>query len=126
MTSRRRAVIEFFAAILALLLMVYGRTSLRRREEYDDPPAISAAGVAAGTLYQLAFHAARDRDCGQIRTNRYRVVAYGLSAGLVRRWLFSNDFHHSFNAGELGGTILYRLWYGVLHPVPVENERTGP
>ncbi|WP_276257025.1 hypothetical protein [Halomontanus rarus] len=123
MKRRRYAIIEFLLTAGAVFLQIHGRKTLRRRDGYDDPPAISATAVGAGTLYQLAFHWAYDRDCGQIRTNRYRGLAYGITAGAIRRWWFpSKEFVYSFNIGELGGMLLYRFWYGVLHPVPGERE----
>ncbi|MFC6824225.1 hypothetical protein [Halopelagius fulvigenes] len=118
MVSRRRAVAEFLISVAALVTQTYSRNVLNRHEEYDDPPSLSAKGVLAGTLYQLVYHSASDRDWGRIRSKRYRRLAYGLCWAAVRRRLFpSDEFRHGFDTGGLVGTILYRLWYGVLHPV---------
>ncbi|RDI72326.1 hypothetical protein [Halopelagius longus] len=119
MVSRRRAVAEFLISVAALVTQTYSRNVLNRREEYDDLPSLSAKGILVGTLYQLAYHSAFDRDWGQMRSNKYRGVAYSLCWALIQRRLFPSDgFQQGFGTGGLVGTILYRLWYGVLHPVP--------
>jgi len=123
MTRRRRAVVEFLAAALGLALQMLVRRYLRRRDDYDGPPAVSGAGVAAGALQQLGFHWAYDRDVGRIRTNRWRLLAYGLCPGLAQRWLLEDEeFRYGFHTGHPLATILYRFWYGVLWPVPSSAE----
>lgn len=123
MISRRRAVAEVLLSAVALVLHGHSRKIVKQRDDYDDPPAISAEGFVTGILYQLAFHSGYDRDVGQIRTNKYRGLAYGIFSVAIQRWLFPDqEFRYSFNSGGLVGTILYRLWYGVLHPVPSTDQ----
>ncbi|SFG54878.1 hypothetical protein SAMN04488063_2380 [Halopelagius inordinatus] len=119
MVTRRRAVAECLLSAAALVVQTYSRNALHRHEEYDDPPPLSAGGVFAGTLYQLAYLWAYDRDWGRMRSNSYRRLAYGLCVTTVKRRLFpSDEFRFGFGTGGLVGSILYRFWYGVLRPVP--------
>lgn len=119
MTSRRRAIAEFLVSAVALFIQAYSWKRLKQRGDSDDPPTPSSTGVVAGAFYQIAFYWAYDRDIGHIRTNKYRALLYGICAGVVRHRVFkSKEFQYSFSSGGLVGTVLYRLWYGVLHPVP--------
>lgn len=123
MTSRRRAVAEFLTSVVGLMFQAYVLKHLNRRDDYDGPPKVSPKGLVAGTLYEFGYHAARDRDVGRIRTNKYRGFALGICSGLAQRRLISDEeFRYGFDTGGLVGTVLYRLWYGVLRPVPGGEE----
>lgn len=123
MTSRRRAIAEFLVSAVALFVQAYSWKRLKQRGDADDPPALSVAGLVAGAFYQIGFYWAYDRDIGYIRSNSYRALLYEICSELIRRWMFnSKEFRYSFSSGGLAGTILYRLWYGVLHPVPDSEE----
>lgn len=124
MVSRQRAVGEFLISVAALSIQLYSWKSLKQHDEYDDPPALSVKGMVVGTVYQLIYHSAYDRDYGHIRSNKHRALTFGISSGLIQRRIFPDkDTQLSFSSGGLIGTILYRLWYGILHPVPGENNR---
>jgi len=123
MTRRRRAVVEFLTSVLGLALQTLVRRYLGRRDDYDGPPSVSGAGVAVGALQQLGFLWAYDRDVARIRTDKWRLLAYGLCSGLAQRWLLEDEaFRHGFHTGRPLATILYRFWYGVVRPVPGGEE----
>lgn len=123
MVSRKRAIGEFLLSVAALSLQLYSRRSLKTHEEYDDPPKLSTRPVVVGVLYHIGYHSAYDHDCGQIRTDKRRALAFGVCSALLQRRVFSeHDSQYGLSFGMLVGTILYRLWYGVLRSVPISER----
>lgn len=114
MVSRRQAVTEFLLGVGALVVRVWSRRVQRRREDIQDPPDTSLVGVIVGTGWQIAYLTAHDRDVGRIASSRLRQAGYVAGAVIVRRRLFTDAFEEGFNAGELVGLVLYRLWNGIV------------
>ena len=74
-----------------------------------------------GFIYQIVRGWTYDRDYGNNRTNRWRrflipVAIFPLLLKLLD--LISESERESLVLGAAVGAILYRLWYGVLNPLP--------
>ncbi len=77
-----------------------------------------------GTAIQIGYNWIYDNDIGALRTNRWqRIVGIGIWI-LVARRLFprSEDEWRSFSLGGSIGRLCYRFWYGILYPVPTDDD----
>jgi hypothetical protein len=124
---RTRALIELGVTIPLLLVVLWIWKFLWDHEErWDAPIAVSPVSLAVGALSAMLRVWARDRNCAKIRTNwRRRVVAESVWQGwqrLVPR--LSSDARttrYNFAVGAVIGAVGYRLWYGLLHPLPSDE-----
>jgi hypothetical protein len=124
---RRRTVAlgELAVAALSLVVQVYLWNSLLNdEEEWDDPTHVSWRGLAAGVLYAGAYRWVRDRDVGGVRTDRRRGLLLSLCSLALRRRLLprTREFRNNFGIGRTAGTLGYRLWYGLVRPLPETDE----
>ncbi len=129
MISRRTwARVVFVSNVLVLPLRVYQW----RRSNDEDGQSVSLVPrwLVAGFAYRVGYYWAHDRDIGDIRTNlRHRALSslfrlllgVGLTLGL-RTSSRSESLWYSLSTGESAGQIVYRLWYGVLRPLPGTDE----
>ena len=120
MVSRRtRARISFVTNAFSLSLAILalrrfsngGRTSASARPEW----------LVVGGTYQVLYCMAYDRDLGGIRRSRWRRVLLRvlLQLGLqTAEW----SVRRNVTLGQSAGNIGYRLWYGVLRPLPGTDE----
>jgi hypothetical protein len=118
---RTRALAELAIAVVTLLYSLFLRKYLREAaEEESGPQPLSSGGLAAGALSQGIYLWAYDRDVGHVRTNRRRGLLVGACRLLVRRRVLprTESFRVSVRLGEMVGTVVYRLWYGLLRPLP--------
>ena len=129
---RRRtlALVQFVFAAVALYLTLRVRKLLWDHEERwrdddstDPPSPLSASQMALGATGQAAYLWAYDRDVGGIRSSRLRGSLVGVVRVFVGRRLHSRDEAVQYNrrVGGLVGVLAYRLRYGVLSPLPVED-----
>lgn len=125
MVRRRiRAVIELGVATPLLLFVLWlWKFMWDNKEEWDDPIPVSPVGLILGALSGGLYIWGRDRNVAQIRTNlRRRAVAESVWQGwqrLVPR--LSSDARttqYNFAVGTVVGSVGYRIWYGLLHPLP--------
>jgi len=77
--------------------------------------------VALGVAFQVLREWTHDRDLGKIRTSNVRRIS--LSATLLALVLtamrsMTETERESLTLGGAVGTVLYRLRYGVLRPLP--------
>ena len=75
-------------------------------------------------MSQTAYCWGYDRNLGAIRTNYWRrglftIVVSGLGLSVVPR---SEAVWRNLSIGGSIGRLGYRLWYGVLHPLPAPDE----
>ncbi len=118
---RTRALVELVMAAIGLFVQLYLWKSLWDDvEEWDEPVHASVSGLIAGALYGSGYLWVHDRDVGNIRTNRRRGLLISVCSQRVRRRIFprTKEFRSNFGVGTLIGTIGYRLWYGLFHPLP--------
>jgi hypothetical protein len=116
MVSRRTwARIQFLTTLLSLPSQIH----LWRTDE-DDAVPLALRWLLAGSVVQTIYYWAYDRDLGAIRTNYWRRgLLWVISVGLIVK-VFHRSKTVQYN-GMIGGYIAgigYRLWYGVLHPLP--------
>lgn len=118
MVSRRtRARIAFIGEILSIPFQVYQWQ--RAADTNEEPISVAPRWLVVGGLLQAISCWAYDHDLGGFRTKRGRRVSVAVVAGIVGyRVLPREAVWGSFSIGGSIGRIGYRLWYGVLHPLP--------
>ncbi|WP_128478761.1 hypothetical protein [Halorussus pelagicus] len=123
---RRRtiAVVEFVGAGVMLLALF---PLWRRASEDDEALSVSPSDIAAGGVGQFVRYWARDRDVAGIRSRRSRwflahLAWSGWGFAVRRRSDDSENASKNFHVGALAATTAYRLWYGVLNPLPDDTE----
>jgi hypothetical protein len=118
MISRRtRARFSFLGAIVSLAQYLYQE---RSPEEDGESVSLAPWWLVVGGVFQLTYSWAYDHDFGAIRTNRWRRGLFGLGTFALGLVAFSRSpiVGHNVTMGSGIGRIGYRLWYGVLHPLP--------
>lgn len=126
MLSRRtRALIEFGVSVLGLYIQIrLWKRLLDDIDDWDEPTRPSVSGLAAGALWEVGWLWLRDHDVGSIRTNPYRGILVGICRQAVNRRLFpqTKAFKNNVGIGKTAGRAGYRLWYGVIRPLPGTDE----
>src|SRR5699024_2159781 len=116
MVSRRtRARINFVGNVASLLFTVF----VLRRFSCEGRDSIRPEWSAAGSVSRVAYCRAYDRECGGIRTSRWRRVSFaavrfllGLGFALaIQESSESSSIQQSFSLGGRVGRIGYRCWY---------------
>lgn len=122
MISRRtRARFEFLVSLCSIpVLLAWGRLVTDEEEStFPDP-----RWLVAGFVYRVGYSWAYDTDRGDLRTSRTRRA--GVKGGvntLVRRLPQGRSAARwSFSLGARLGRVAYRLRYGVLGPVPDDED----
>lgn len=128
MVSRRTyARLQLAVAVFVLWLTFRIRRMFRDNEDrwrdddsIDPPPALSASEMALGAAEQVAYQWVHDRDIWGVRSSRRRRYLFSAVRLLVGRRLLSRDEADRYSRGMGGmvGTIAYRVWYGLLRPLP--------
>ena len=132
LSRRRKAVIEFGFGVFLCWFVVWFRHF--RYKSSEEPPAnrlepLSLGGIVGGAITSAASIWLSDLDIWRIRTNRGRRLLFGLLQGGLRRSAGrvtpdSMDYKESYNLGTALGIVVYRLWYGILHPLPGPDEQS--
>ena len=124
---RTRALIELGVSTLSLLATAYSWKYLwDNGEKWDDPIPASLVGLVAGAIHNVVFHWMYDHDVAEMRSSRRRGFLAGTLFvaihALARRVAADSEaFEYNYNTGMLVGTIGYRLWYGLLYPLPGDD-----
>jgi hypothetical protein len=92
-----------------------------------EPHPVSPSALTTGAVSSAIGHWLSDHDVCGIRTNWRRrllfTLRWKLQNTLIQRWTSEPDaFQYNYSIGTVAGTIGYRLWYGLLHPLPGEEE----
>ncbi len=119
-SQRRRARIRFLSA---LYRTIQKGTQILGNQE-DESSHLDIRYFVFGFTYQIVHSWTHDRDYGKIRTNYWRRFAtfVALVAVFLKLMIsISDSERESLALGSAIGTVLYRLWYGVLHPLPSIN-----
>jgi hypothetical protein len=113
-TEKTRARMEFVGSIVSLLVVVL----FRRRSDESEP--LSRRWMIAGFVGMIPYLWAYDRDWYALKssTRRRGIATIGWSA--IQQFVLpeNESVEYSFSIGMLAGSIVYRLWYGVLQPHP--------
>ena len=127
MVRRRiKAVFEFGFSVFALCFVLFLRKAtadLPEDEEIEPNQPLSLAVLAFGAGTSALSVLLSDHDVCRIRTSRRRRLLFGLLWSGKDRVLtrFASNpgaFRGSLSIGEAVGLVAYRLWYGILHPLP--------
>ncbi|EMA49460.1 MULTISPECIES: hypothetical protein [Halococcus] len=124
MFSRRtKARLSFLSNVL-LLPIIYRFIRWRRAAGDDESLSLVPQWFLAGVGYQAAYYWAYDHDFGAIRTSRWRRTLFsGVQSTLMSKlFSLSEGGRLSFLFGGNVGAVVYRLWYGVLRPLPGSDE----
>jgi hypothetical protein len=92
-----------------------------------EPHPVSPSALTTGAVSSAIGHWLSDQDIYGIRTNWRRRVLFTLrwklQNTLIQRRASDPDvFQYNYSIGTVVGTIGYRLWYGLLHPLPGEEK----
>lgn len=127
---RTRALAELLTS--ALLLPIFIRMWKFQFDHADEvygaePHPVLPRALVAGAVSRAIGHWLSDHDVCGIRTNRRRrllfTLRWKLQNTLIQRFASDPDaFQYNYSIGTPIGTIGYRLWYGLLHPLPGEEN----
>lgn len=121
MVSRRTlARVDF---VLELLLVSHRVRKLRTRSGAESH-GIAPGWFLVGAVTQVAYTWGHDHDIGAMGTNRLRRALVVAIWVVVTSRLFPRpaDYWDSYALGGSLGQLCYRLWYGVLRPVPGDGD----
>ena len=97
----------------------------KRRSIQTERLSVHTEWFVAGIIYAIGGCWARDSDLGDIRTNwkRRGLLAVVLATvGITIGSRTSKSTFTDFALGDSIGKLCYRLWYGVLHPLPSADQ----
>ena len=132
MVSRRlKAVFDVVIGVVSLKLIFRIRAFLDEHAddvEEEPPEPFSPKGLVLGAVVSILNTYLSDLDVFGIRTNWRRRLLFSFlrraEGKMLNRLLTTTDsFELSYSIGGLYGMIAYRLWYGVLRPLP--DPRSG-
>ena len=130
---RTRALAELAIDILLLPVLIrLWRFQFDHADEIDEaePYPVSPTALSVGAVSGIAERWLYDHNVWNIRTNRWRRILFNVRwpvrNHLIRRYASEPGmFRHNYSIGTVIGTIGYRLWYGLLHPLPGEDDETS-
>ena len=127
MVRRRiKAVFEFGLSVFALWVVLFLRKAtadLPEDERIEPNQPLSPIALIFGAGTSALSVLLSDYDVCGLRTSRRRRLLFGfLWSGkdrVLARFASNPDaFRESLAIGETAGLVVYRLWYGILHPLP--------
>ena len=127
MVRRRiKAIFEFALGVFVLRFVLRTRKSLAEyadEVDEDGPVPLSPSGIAIGAVMSLVTTWLSDLDVLAVRTNRRRRILFELvrsgQGGVFARFTSTPEsFEVSYGLGSVCGLVVYRLWFGLLHPLP--------
>jgi hypothetical protein len=125
---RTRALTELvISALLLTVLVRIWKSQFNNAGKQREPHPVLPTALATGALNRAAGHWASDNDIAGIRTNWRRrtlfTVRWKIQNILIQRYASDPDmFQYNYNIGTLIGTIGYRVWYGLLHPLSGKED----
>ena len=134
MVRRRiKAVFEFGLCVFGLWAVLFLRkitADLPEDEEIEPNQPLSPGVLALGTGTSVLAGLLSDHDVCGIRTSRRRRFLFtflwsGKDRVLARFASNPDAFRESLAIGETAGLVVYRLWYGILHPLPGPDPDAG-
>src|SRR5699024_6513766 len=95
-----------------------------------EPQPVLPAALAIGAMSRAVGCWLFDHDVWSIRTNWRRRLLFtfrwSVQKRFIQRYTSKPDaLQYNFSIGTAVGTIGYRLWYGLLHPLPGEDNETS-
>jgi len=120
LTRRTRARISFLGATASLVQQAYQRSN----RTDDEPIPLAPRWLLVGAVYQLAYCWVFDHDVGTLRTSLWRRALFiVVTVAIVFLWFGrSPTVLQNISMGGSLARIGYRLWYGVLYPLPGTTE----
>lgn len=121
------------AELVLSTLLLFGLVRLRKfKFDYADevdgtaPHPVSPRALTTGAVSGAIEGWLSDRDVCGIRTNWRRRLLFSLrtrlQTTLIQRYVSDPDvFEYDHAIGAAIGRIVYRLWYGLLHPLPGQS-----
>lgn len=129
MVSRRTwARFVFISNLLLLPFRVLEWLGYQSSHDDNESIPLVPRWLVVGIGYRIAYNWAYDHDYGSIRTSLRRRALLSvpeLIFGLLlasRKLPRSKAVLRNFSTGVYIGRISYRLWYGILHPLPGADE----
>lgn len=123
-TETRIVLGEFLGGLASLLGLVFVRRVQQAATEVDDdtqePNPLSVRRAVLGTLSAIGITYMDDRDIAGVRSRFGRRIGFTLGQAALRRRFGSTDpaGSVSFAFGYVLGGIAYRIWFGVVRPIP--------
>ncbi|WP_122089989.1 hypothetical protein [Halalkalicoccus subterraneus] len=123
-TETRIVLWDLLSGLIGLSGAVFVRRVQRAAAEVDDdapePNSFSVRGAVFGTLSAVGIQYIDDRNVGGIRSTLRRRLGFTLGWTVLQQRFHSNDpaDSWSFVLGNSLGRITYRIWFGVVRPIP--------
>lgn len=89
-----------------------------RRRGRDVP--LDGRRVAGGVAWSIVYHQVEDHDLAGVETSRLRGIVWSSLSSSVLSAVSDSEVGVDTAFGVFVGTILHRLWYGLLKPLPTE------
>ena len=130
---RTRALAELAIGILLLPVLIrLWKFQFDHADEIDEaePYPVSPTALSVGAVSGITERWLSDYNVWNIRTNRWRRILlnfrWPVRNRLIQRYASDPDtFRYNYSIGTVIGIIGYRLWYGLLHPLPGEDNETS-
>ncbi|MFC6904280.1 hypothetical protein [Halalkalicoccus tibetensis] len=116
-TETKVLVFEVGMALFGLIAVLSGRRLQRQYDEIPGPEAFSLRQTISGAISAVVLSYTDDHDIGGIRRSRTRQLLFAIGWNLLVRKL-DPEFEWSFGFGSVLGTLLYRVWFGIVRPIP--------
>lgn len=103
--------------LISAVWMILNRRLGHQHDEIPDPSPLSIRQAVSGALSAVASTYIKDHDVGGVRRSRKRFVLFMLGWNLIVRKLDS-ETSWSFGFGGAVGLLAYRIWFGIIRPIP--------
>lgn len=116
----RRTRARLSVLVESCVFPIYRSRTRRLTDDDGEPIPLVLRWLLAVVGFRVLYSWAYDRDLGAIRTKRWRTVLSAAFCGQLACVALprSPAPARSFSIGASVGRIGYRLWFGVLHPLP--------
>lgn len=123
-TETRIVVRDLLAGLIGLSGVVFARQVQRATIELDDdtqePDPFSVQRAVLGALSAIGIAYIDDHDVAGVRSEFGRQIGFTFGWAALQRRFGSNDPAGplSFAFGYALGGIAYRIWFGIVRPIP--------
>lgn len=123
-TETRIVIGDLLGGLFGLSFLVFVRRVQRAATEMDDnasePDPFSVRRAVLGALSAIGITYIDDRDIAGVRSRFGRRIGFSFGWTALQQRLGSNDpaGSWSFALGHVVGRIAYRIWFGIVRPIP--------
>lgn len=108
---------ELVVSVAGAVWMGWVYREARRR---GQRPPLDGRRVAGGVAWSVVYHQVDDHDLAGVQQSRLRGMVWSSLSSSVLSAVSDSEVGVDTVLGVFVGTILHRLWYGLLTPLPTE------